>query len=48
MKNLILYEKCDKVSLTPAYVAMRAIEESEEDVERHQIPQYNLQKPFKL
>lgn len=35
MKNLILYEIGDKVSLTPAYVAMRAIEESEEDVERH-------------
>lgn len=35
MKNLILYEYGDKVSLTPAYVAMRAIEESEEDVERH-------------
>lgn len=33
MKNLILYEKGDKVSLTPAYVAMRAIEESKEDVE---------------
>lgn len=35
MKNLILYEHGDKVSLTPAYVAMRAIEEREKDVERH-------------